>query len=192
MHDRAVTIFGHSEILQDDKNLAKNIENNLTNLIENFDVGIVYFGGFGEFDDLCYDVVTYLRNTKYPFLKRVYVVEDSKFVNRPHKRPKWLNYDEYDDFVWFDMRYSGFYQRIYFRNCETIEHSEKITNFNKFCHKKLLTTHFILLLLTKEEKYFIIKEEVDMKVIVSKQESDMDVSTKQYLCGPCSNYGGCR
>ena len=108
MHDRAVAVFGHSEILQDDKNLAKDIENNLTNLIENFDAGIVYFGGFGEFDDLCHDVVTYLRNTKYPFLKRVYVVEDSKFVNCPHKRPKWLNYDEYDDFVWFDMRYMVF------------------------------------------------------------------------------------
>ncbi len=30
-----------------------------------------------------------------------------------------------------------------------------------------------------------------MKVVLKKQKSVKEVSTKQFLCGPCSHYGGC-
>ena len=31
-----------------------------------------------------------------------------------------------------------------------------------------------------------------MKVVVEKSETTLESSTKQFLCGPCANYGGCR
>lgn len=43
---------------------------------------------------------------------------------RLSKRPKWLKDEDYEAFECFDMRYTGFYQRIYFRNCEIIDHSD--------------------------------------------------------------------
>lgn len=52
------------------------LELKLTELIENliveFNVGIFLFGSRSEFNDLCYRVVTKLKE-KYPYIKRIYV-----------------------------------------------------------------------------------------------------------------------
>ena len=61
---------------------------------------------------------------KYTRIKRVYVCEFYKYIEKPSKRPKWLKDEDYEVFEYFDMRYTGFYQRIYFRNCEIIDHSD--------------------------------------------------------------------
>ena len=86
-------------------------------------VGIFLFGGFGNFDDFCHEVVTDLKE-KYTFIKRVYICEDYRFVARPSKRPAWLKDEDFEEFDYYAMRYTGFYQRIYFRNLEIIEHSD--------------------------------------------------------------------
>lgn len=31
-----------------------------------------------------------------------------------------------------------------------------------------------------------------MKLLIPAKESADNATTKQYMCGPCSNYGGCR
>lgn len=35
-------------------------------------------------------------------------------------------------------------------------------------------------------------EGVNMKVILDQNETKIDSSIKQFLCGPCAHYGGCR
>ena len=37
-----------------------------------------------------------------------------------------LTKKDYEEFIYLDMRYTGFYQRIYFRNIEMIEQSDFI------------------------------------------------------------------
>lgn len=76
-----------------------------------------------DFDDLCHEIITELKK-KYPHIKWVYICEDYKFISRPHKRPKWLKDKDYEAFEYYEMKYTGFYKRIYFRNCEIIDHSD--------------------------------------------------------------------
>ena len=114
-------IFGHREITVT-QNLINKLKEVFENLIINKKVNCFLFGGFGEFDDLCYKVVTQLKQ-KYLNIKRIYVCEDYKFIDRPQKRPKWLISEDYEKFEYFEMRYTGFYQRIYFRNLEIIKNS---------------------------------------------------------------------
>ena len=49
---------------------------------------------------------------KYTRIKRVYVCEFYKYIEKPSKRPKWLKDEDYEVFEYFDMRYTGFYKRI--------------------------------------------------------------------------------
>ncbi|MBQ7798788.1 MAG: hypothetical protein IJ371_06675 [Clostridia bacterium] len=52
------------------------LEQKLTELVENlivkFNVGIFLFGSKSQFNDLCWDIVTKLKQ-KYPYIKRIYV-----------------------------------------------------------------------------------------------------------------------
>ena len=121
---KTCSFFGHREI-----SVTKELKQKLRVIIENLitfeNFVIFFFGGFGEFDNLCHEIVTELKN-KYSFVKRIYVCEDYNFVDRPHKRPKWLAKEDYEEFIYLDMRYTRFYQRIYFRNIEMIEQSDFI------------------------------------------------------------------
>lgn len=45
-------------------------------------------------------------------------------IIRPHKRPRWLKDKDYEAFEYYEMKYTGFYKRIYFCNCEIIDHSD--------------------------------------------------------------------
>lgn len=121
---KTCSFFGHREIIVT-KELKQKLRDIIENLITKENFVIFFFGGFGEFDNLCHEIVTKLKN-KYSFVKRIYVCEDYNFVDRPHKRPKWLTKKDYEEFIYLDMRYTGFYQKIYFRNIEMIEQSDFI------------------------------------------------------------------
>ena len=117
------TFFGHREIRLTDELIGK-LKKRILDLIKNgFD--IFYFGGFGDFDELCWKIVTYYKK-QYSYIKRIYVCEDYKFIDRPHKRPNWLRDENYEEFIYLDISYTGFYKRIYFRNCEMINQSDYI------------------------------------------------------------------
>ena len=120
-------VFGHRDMTFDEKD-RELLYNLFEYMIVNKNIYIFLFGGFDDFDDLAHKVATKLKE-KYPFIKRVYICEDYEFISRPHKRPKWLKDEDYEVFEYFDMRYTGFYQRIYFRNCEIIDHN----NYCVFC-----------------------------------------------------------
>lgn len=115
-------VFGHRDITLDEKD-RELLYNIFEDMIVNKNIYIFLFGGFGAFDDFCHQIITELKK-KYPHIKRVYVCEDYKFISRPYKRPKWLKDEDYEAFEYYEMKYTGFYKRIYFRNCEIIDHSD--------------------------------------------------------------------
>ena len=112
-------VFGHRDITFDE-----NDRELLYNLFEDMIVNKnIYIFLFGDFDDFCHEIITELKK-KYPHIKRVYVCEFYKYIEKPSKRPAWIKDEDYEVFEYFDMSYTGFYQRIYFRNCEITDHSD--------------------------------------------------------------------
>lgn len=95
-------VFGHSKIFVTEE-LKENLKNIIENLISNENFGIFYFGGFGEFDTLCWQLVTELKE-KYPHIKRVYYLSDPRHL-RKSKRPKWLRDEDYEDFIYLDLAF---------------------------------------------------------------------------------------
>ena len=43
---------------------------------------------------------------------------------RINKRPKWLKTEDYEEFVYLDLQFEWWYQRIYYRNCAMIDRSD--------------------------------------------------------------------
>ncbi len=114
------SVFGHSEI-----EITQELEQKLFVTFEdiiNKGCEFFYFGGFGMFDDLCHKVVTKLKE-KYPHIKRIYCLLDPRH-QRVSKRPRWLKDEDYEEFVYLDLDFDWWYQRIYCRNCAMIDRSD--------------------------------------------------------------------
>ena len=88
---------------------------------------IFYFGGFGEFDDMCYQIVSEFKE-QYQDIHRIFCVADPRWT-RISKRPRWLNEETYEEIVYLDLDFDWWYQRIYFRNCEMINRSDFVIFF---------------------------------------------------------------
>lgn len=117
---KTCSVFGHSKV-----EITKELENKL---IETFKELIekgyanFYFGGFGMFDELCHKIVSELKRT-YNHIKRIFCLSDPRHL-RVNKRPKWLKNEDYEDFVYLDLEFDWWYQRIYYRNCAMIDQSD--------------------------------------------------------------------
>ncbi len=116
------SFFGHRTINQDFD--RKKLLDLLVDLIQNKNVNDFYFGGFGDFDKLCYDTISKLK-TYFPSIKRIYCVENEKYL-LSQKRIKYLPKEEYEDYVSLPLSFYGWYKRIYFRNCAMIDNSDFI------------------------------------------------------------------
>lgn len=81
-----------------------------------------YFGGLGDFDDLCYRVVSKLKNV-YSHIQRIFCLSDPRH-QRISKRPKWLKDEAYEQIIYLDLDFDWWYQRIYYRNCAMIDLSD--------------------------------------------------------------------
>lgn len=121
IYEKSCSVFGHSKI-----EITKELENNLIStfemLITKENVKYFYFGGFGEFDDLCWQVVTKLKD-KYPKIYRIFCLSDLRH-QRKSKRPLWLNDEDYEEITYLDLSFDYWFTRIYFRNCEMIDRSD--------------------------------------------------------------------
>lgn len=113
--------FGHREI-EEIENLRIDVIKCVDRLIKQEGYGVFLFGGFGVFDELVWKCVTELKE-KYPFIKRVYCLSDPK---HQIKRPKWLRSQDYEEFIYLDLRFDWWYQRIYYRNIAMIDKSDMI------------------------------------------------------------------
>ncbi len=113
-------MFGHSKI-----EINKELENILFNTFENLIIQgceDFYFGGFGEFDELCHKVISNLKNT-YPNLQRIFCLSNPKH-QQISKRPKWLKNEDYEKFTYLNLEFDWWYKRIFYRNCAMIDHSD--------------------------------------------------------------------
>lgn len=120
---KTCSFFGHRDII-----ITNELENDLKmyfiDLICNKFVRFFYFGGFGNFDDLCWRIVTDLKK-EYTFIKRIYCLSDPRH-KLAFKRPKWLKAENYEEFLYLDVKFDYWYSRIYYRNCEIIDISDYV------------------------------------------------------------------
>ena len=118
---KSCSCFGHNKI-----NVFKHLKEKLMSifkeLISKENVKYFYFGGFGEFDDLCHSIITELKN-EYPEMYRIFCLSDPRH-QRLSKRPKWLKDEDYEEITYLDLNFDYWYSRIYYRNCEIIDRSD--------------------------------------------------------------------
>ena len=121
---KSCSFFGHRklELTEDEKTELKiELYIILENLIKQ-GCEFFFFGGFGEFDEVCWQIATNLKQ-KFPDIKRIYCLADENHL-RPTKRPKYLKQEDYEEFVYFPLEYNYWYSRIYYRNCAMIDQSD--------------------------------------------------------------------
>ena len=126
--EKVCSFFGHRRITETE-NLRKTINSLLEKLIVEKGHQIFLFGGLGEFDTLCYEIVSSLKE-KYPSIQRIYCVHDEKYL-LPSKRPEDLRETAYEQFIYLPLPFEYWYTRIYYRNCEMIEKSDYIVFYVK-------------------------------------------------------------
>ena len=112
--------FGHRKIQYTEKLYAATILA-LTHAIEQ-GCRIFLFGGLGEFDELCYQVITKLREENPNWqLQRVFCVKSEYYLRKKHR---YFSDGEYEDILYLTPSFTGWYKAVYFRNCAMIDNSD--------------------------------------------------------------------
>ena len=83
-----------------------------------------YFGGYGFFDDLCHEIVTKINNN-HPELniKRILCVPQERYL---YKNTRYFKRENYEEVIYLEPPFDGWYKSIYFRNCAMIDRSDLI------------------------------------------------------------------
>ena len=116
------SFFGHRDIEITDR-LYKATFDEITKVIE-LGVRTFYFGGYGDFDDLCYRIVADIKKEKAELdISLVYCVSQEKYL---YKNVRFFNRENYDEIIYLMPSFDGWYKSIYFRNCAMIDKSEYI------------------------------------------------------------------
>lgn len=118
--DKICSFFGHSEI-EVTEELYASTTAEIKKLI-NLDCRTFYFGGYGLFDDLCYRIVTKLKEENPSLeIKRVYCVPQERYLR---KKSPYFNREDYEEVIYLTPSFEGWYKSIYFRNCAMIDESD--------------------------------------------------------------------
>ncbi len=122
---KVCSFFGHRNVEKTDE-LYITITAEILRAIA-FGCRIFYFGGYGDFDELCYDAVTKIKEEK-PELKieRIYCVSQERYLT---KNVRYFNRDNYDEVIYLVPSFEGWYKSIYFRNCAMIDNSDYVIFF---------------------------------------------------------------
>ena len=122
MENKICSFFGHRKIDITD-NLVKALTAEIMNFIT-LGCRCFYFGGYGEFDSLCYKIVTKIKEeSEVPNLKRIYCVAQEKHLR---KHTRYFIAEDYDEIIYLMPSFDGWYKSIYFRNCAMIDKSDCI------------------------------------------------------------------
>ena len=126
---KVCSFFGHRETtLKEDELLKPKLKEIIINLIKNENYQIFIFGGLGDFDDLCHQVVTELKK-EYPFISLWLCLYDPRHEYNEKKRPDYVNYDNFEEIKYLYLHYDNWYDRIYYRNVEIMNMSDFIIFF---------------------------------------------------------------
>jgi hypothetical protein len=118
---------------------------------------IFYFGGYGEFDNLCHQIVTKIKDERAELhLQRIFCVPTEKDLRRASR---WLKDTACDKIEYLIPKFNGWYRSIYFRNCAMIDNSEVIIfyaenressgAYKAYCYAKMKKGKIIVNLLQK-------------------------------------------
>ncbi len=81
--DKTACFFGHRKI-----NITEALKDRaykeIENLIQDCGIEIFLFGSKSQFDDLCHEIVSALKN-KYPYIRRVYVRAEFPYMNERYR-----------------------------------------------------------------------------------------------------------
>ncbi len=121
MDDKKIcSFFGHRDIEITDKLYATTT----AEIMKSVGLGCrtFYFGGYGDFDDLCYQIVTKIKEN-HPLLdiKRIYCVAQERHLRKP---VRYFKRENYEDVIYLMPSFDGWYKSIYFRNCAMIDQSD--------------------------------------------------------------------
>ena len=119
MEDNTCCFFGHRTINETDE-LRERLSNIIEMLITEKKVDTFLFGSKSQFDGLCLELVTKLKE-KYPHVRRIYVRAEFPYINDDY-----LNYllESYDD-TYYPEKIVGSGRAVYIeRNCEMIDNSK--------------------------------------------------------------------
>ncbi len=84
---------------------------------------VFYFGGYGDFDTFCYNIVTEIKESTGLDIKRIYCVSQERYLR---KLPKNIKAQDYEGIEYLMPSFDGWYKSIYFRNCAMIDASNVI------------------------------------------------------------------
>ena len=110
--------FGHRKI-EDTLELRARLFEVVEKLIADENVDTFLFGSKSEFNTLCYEIVTKIKE-KYPHIKRVYVRAEYPYIDDNYKTFLLENYED----TYYPEKVVGAGKAVYVeRNCEMINNS---------------------------------------------------------------------
>ena len=92
MEFKTCCFIGHRKINETEE-LKQKLYQIIENLITNEKVNTFLFGSKSQFNTLCLDIVTKIKE-KYPHIKRVYVRAEYPFINKDYKEYLLQNYED--------------------------------------------------------------------------------------------------
>ena len=136
--NKICSFFGHRDVEITDKLYAIIT----AEILKSVDFGccVFYFGGYGNFDDICYKIVTKIKeeNSKLK-IKRIYCVPQERYLR---KKVSYFNREDYDEIIYLTPSFEGWYKSIYFRNCAMIEQSDVVIFYaEERAHSGAYTTY---------------------------------------------------
>ncbi len=122
LEGKICSFFGHRNVAFSQEKKAQ-IEREIKKAIFN-GCYTFYFGGYGDFDDVCYQTVEKIKKENPQLnLKSIYCVSQERYLN---KKVPYFNKEDYDDVIYLRPSFTGWYKSIYFRNCAMIDHSDYV------------------------------------------------------------------
>ena len=118
MENKTCCFLGHRKIV-DTLELRTKITNTIESLIVDQNINTFLFGSKSQFDSLCYDLVTKIKE-KYPHIKRVYVRAEFPCIDENYRSYLLENYE--DTYYPDGMEKAGKAAYVE-RNCEMIDRS---------------------------------------------------------------------
>ncbi len=118
MQKNVCCFIGHRTIIETDE-LKKRLLDEIKNLIKDKNVDTFLFGSKSQFDSLCLELVTNLKE-KYPHIKRIYIRAEYPNISEDFKQYLLKSYDE----TYFPKKIIGAGKASYVkRNYEMIDKS---------------------------------------------------------------------
>lgn len=120
--EKTVCFFGHRRINVSDE-LKTRLYKEIENLITVDGINTFLFGSKSQFDDLCYEIVSNLKN-KYPNIQRIYVRAESEYIDGEGSRAYREGLMQLYEHTYYPECASGAGKAVYVkRNCHMIDES---------------------------------------------------------------------